>query len=273
METQNDFTVYTEEPLDIGVAEEATEGAQPTEADTQSEKAEDTPTPETAKDEAEPTEAKESNTRYQKRIDKLVKQREEYAREAEALRKELESIKSLPKKSETEELDPLSFDSYEDYIEALNSQPKTEPKEVKEESQVTETQRKLDDVFDEAREKYEDFDKVVLDNSLPFTPTMVVALTELESAGEIAYYLAQHKDELKEIAKLTPTKQVIALDKVADKLRNPIKVEKKVTKAPDPINPVQAKGDVSNERDPSKMSFKEYEAYMNNQTRNKKGFW
>lgn len=276
-EQTDNFVVYTSELEELEPQAEATttadEQTETTEVVEDAQNTDDTATSE-ATPEAKEEEPKEGHSRYQKRIDKLVKQREEAEREKEALRRELEAIKSLPKKEATKTLDPLDFDSYEDYIEALNSQPIPKAK-AKEEVKPTidvdyqTTLRKLDDAFDDSREKYKDFDEVVSDPKVPFTTTMVQALAETDNAGEVAYYLAKNKKEVERIAQLSPLKQAIELGKVADKLSQPI--EKKVTKAPEPINPVQAKGDAQG-KDVSKMSYSEYEAYMNSQSK-KKGFW
>ena len=222
----------------------------------------------------------QGQTRYQKRIDKLVRQREEAEREKQRLADELNFYKSKERaapKEEQKEISPLDFDTYEDYEEALNSQTKRSEKkaeipatkniDVAYDSAV----RMLDDLFEDAREKYSDFDKVVRNPDIPVTRDMVLALSEIDNAGEVAYHLANNEKLVKDIAKLSPYRQAIELGKISDKLLNPPKAEKKVTKAPEPISPVGSGGDVT-QKDPSKMSFKEYEAYMKTQTK-KNGFW
>lgn len=278
MAEEDNFSVYTEEPIELveatTEADESTEEVEgsTTEADEETQKQSD----ETATSEEKP-EAKEGHSRFQKRIDKITKQREDAYREAEELRKELEFYKSQSSKPKpTVKLDPLDFDSYDDYMEAVNAQTNT-VQEVKTEPKQKETDpnaglyRRLDDAFEDARDKYEDFDEVTRDPSVPFTMPMLEVIAELDNGGEVAYYLANNKDEVKKLQGLSAYRQAIEIGKLSDKLANPPKAEKKTTKAPDPIEPVTPKGDVVG-KDPSKMSYSEYEAYMNNQTR-KKGFW
>ena len=128
----------------------------------------------------------------------------------------------------------------------------------------------MEDVFDDAREKYTDFDNVIKNPNIPITKDMVIALSELENAGEVAYFLATNEEKAKEISQLSPYKQAIELAKIEAKLN--VKPNKKVSNAPDPIDPVKPNGDVS-KTDPSKMSFAEYEQYMNKQENKKSKFW
>lgn len=285
----DNITVVTDELQDMFPQEETPQ----TETETQGEEQEVSTSDETPSSEEESQaeqeqdtskEAKEADnqgqTRYQKRIDKLVRQREEAERAKRQLEDELNFYKSKERaipKEEPKELSPLDFETYEEYEEALNKQTKrAEPKAEKFESKNVDITfetavRKLDDVFEDARDKYNDFDDVIRNPQVNITRDMVLTLSELENAGEVAYYLAQHAKESSKIAELSPYKQAIELGKLSDKLLNPVKVEKKTTKAPDPISPVGSGGDVTT-KDPSKMSFKEYEAFMNSQAK-KKGFW
>lgn len=283
----DNITVVTDELQDMFPQEET-----PTKTETQGEEIktpsnDETPssTEETQAEEHETlTETKDADnqgqTRYQKRIDKLVRQREEAEREKRRLEDELNLYKSKENttpKEEAKELSPLDFETYEEYEEALNKQtkraePKAEQLASKNVDIAFETAvRKLDDVFDDARDKYDDFDDVIRNPQVNITRDMVLTLSELDNAGEVAYYLAQHSKESSKIAELSPYRQAIELGKLSDKLLNPPKVEKKTTKAPEPISPVGSGGDVT-QKDPSKMSFKEYEAYMKSQTK-KNGFW
>lgn len=220
-----------------------------------------------------------NQTRYQKRIDKLVRQREDAEREKRRLEDELNFYKSKEKatpKEEAKEISPLDYDTYEEYEEALNKQTKRSDKKVETPTPTNDSVdfdsavRKLDDLFDDVREKYKDFDNVIKNPNVPITKDMVIALSELEKAGEVAYYLATNEEKAKEISQLTPYKQAIELAKIEEKLL--LKPTKKVSNAPEPIDPVKPNGDVS-KTDPSKMSFAEYEAYMNKQDGKKSKFW
>lgn len=237
-----------------------------------------TSTEETEKEEVEPKSDNQNHSRYQKRIDKLVKQREDAERERARLEDELNFYKSKEStnpKEEEKEISPLDYDTYEEYEEALNkANTKSQSKKVEAPKETDRTfesaARKLEDVFDDAREKYKDFDNAIKNPNIPITKDMVIALSELENAGDVAYYLATNESKAKEISQLTPTKQAIELAKIETKLN--AKPTKKVSNAPEPIDPVKPTGDVSN-TDPSKMSYAEYEQYMNKQESKKSKFW
>ena len=274
MEIENNFSVYTEEPLEINeetttVAEELDTEEDGSTTDTTEENSKETES--TADSEAKSqAETKEGHTRFQKRIDKLVRQREDAERKASELEAELLSLKSTPKRV-AKALDPLDFDSYDDYIEALSEQQPEEAKKIQAPVNTgvpSSVVRKLDDAFDDTREMYKDFDDVIKNPNVPFTNEMLEVLSELDNAGEVTYFLAKHKDEVVRISQLSMAKQAIELGKIEVKLL--AKPTKRTTSAPDPIDPVVPKGDTT-EKDVSKMSFKEYEAYMNKQTKSK--FW
>ena len=271
----DNFTVVTDEVQTLDLADNNL-GEEQTEEES-AQNTDDTPTSEKEGAEAKEPDAKEGHSRYQKRIDKLVRQREEAERKAQQLEDELGYYKNNKPKEQSEDakdISPLDYDSYEEYVEALSAQGKE--KQVKQEQSAPQQDRafdmavkRLDDTFDEAREKYTDFDAVVTDPKAIITKEMVIALSDIDNAGEVAYYLAKNKDKAEAISKLSYTKQAVELGRLSDKLI--AQPQKKVTNAPDPIEPVAGGGDVI-QKDPSKMSFKEYETYMNNQTR-KKGFW
>lgn len=274
----DNFTVVTNELEQIATPAEEVAPQEEVKGEVETPITDETPSSEETEKEVEPKSETQNHSRYQKRIDKLVKQREEAEREKARLEDELNFYKSKESTNLNEdekEISPLDFDTYEEYEEALNkANTKSQSKKVEAPEETDRTfesaARKLEDVFDDAREKYTDFDNVIKNPNIPITKDMVIALSELENAGEVAYFLATNEEKAKEISQLSPYKQAIELAKIEAKLN--VKPNKKVSNAPDPIDPVKPNGDVS-KTDPSKMSFAEYEQYMNKQENKKSKFW
>jgi hypothetical protein len=148
----------------------------------------------------------------------------------------------------------------------------------------------LDDALDAGRTKYEDFDTVALNSELQMTEDLVETILDSEIAEEIMYYLGKNPDESADLSKLSPrraarevTKIEAKLLAVATKVEEPPKAEeiktpvpkqneaslgglegappepKKVTKAPEPIDPPRASG--VTDKDPNTMGPKEYRAW------------
>lgn len=274
----DNFTVVTNELEQIATPTEEVAPQEEVKGEVETPITDETPSSEETEKEVEPKAETQNHSRYQKRIDKLVKQREDAERERARLEDELNFYKSKESTKPYEdekEISPLDFDTYEEYEEALNkantkSQSKKEEAPKETDRTFESAARKLEDVFDDAREKYTDFDNVIKNPNIPITKDMVIALSELENAGEVAYFLATNEETAKEISQLSPYKQAIELAKIESKLN--AKPNKKVSNAPDPIDPVKPNGDVS-KTDPSKMSFAEYEQYMNKQENKKSKFW
>jgi len=116
--------------------------------------------------------------------------------------------------------------------------------------------------MEKGREKYADFNELVLHEDLKISPVMVEAILLTDNdkveAEDILYYLGKHPEESARIAKLSPLKAAGEIGKIEAKLSAP-PPPKKITQAPEPITPVKTTG--ATELDPSKMSPKEYRAW------------
>lgn len=244
-------------------------------------KPEDTPA---GTDAAAKTEKAEKQDRVQKRIDKVIKEREGEKRKNEALQRrvdELEAKKASPEKSESKEPVQENFESYDDYLDALDvyeqnvdaeeSKPKGDESkaEVKDNSDeqptdLSDSQKTAMAIIREtveAAEKPDDFEDVALNPEVPITGDMLEALAECEDPAKVMYHLGQNKDLAADIAGKSQAAQMRAianLDMTVD-----VKPAKptKLTNAPDPIAPV--KGSDSQQKHVNDMSFSEYEAHMN----------
>ncbi len=75
--------------------------------------------------------------------------------------------------------------------------------------------QRLNDEFDKASDKYEDFDEVVRGDDVPFTPHVRDALLLLENAPDVAYKLGKSRSELERISKLHPLDQAREVNKLS----------------------------------------------------------
>ncbi len=236
-------------------------------------------------------------TSAEERIGKLTKkwrsaERErdfERARNAE-LQEELRKLKAqIPAANRPARED---FEDEDDYIEALAEwkvESKLQEKFAKaaEDAQADEEKSKsaavdsaLSEILERGREKYADFDDVVYDKDLAMTQTLVDIISESEIAEELFYFLGKNPDIAYDLSELSPVKAAREIGKLEEKVaatipkpnvftlggEDPDKkdsrrevVVKKVTRTPEPIQPVKSTGAI--EKDPNDMTFAEYRAW------------
>jgi len=201
----------------------------------------------------------ESGQRNQQIADQLAKQSAQFT----ALETKLDSVINPP----ATRPDRIDFDTEEDYEDALYDwrQPVkkgTAPSQPTQDSPVPpkympeETRENWLDQIDLAKEKYGDFDEKL--KSIPavnMTDAMTMAIMESDDAGEIAYFLGTNLPEAERISRLSFSAQVREIDKLGNKLQST------TSKAPTPIVPTT--GSDTPPGDISKMSMKDYAAYMN----------
>jgi hypothetical protein len=75
--------------------------------------------------------------------------------------------------------------------------------------------QRLNDEFDRASEKYEDFDDVVRGEDTPFTTHVRDALLLVDNPAEVAYRLGQNRSDLERISKLHPLDQAREVNKLS----------------------------------------------------------
>jgi len=93
-----------------------------------------------------------------------------------------------------------------------------EEKQAKEAQHATHVQKqyqRLNDEFDRASDKYDDFDDVVRGDDIPFTNHVRDALLLVENPAEVAYKLGKNKSELERISKLHPLDQAREVNKLS----------------------------------------------------------
>jgi len=178
------------------------------------------------------------------------------------------------------------FDDEEEYFEALTDwkietklkvsrdEVATTVKDEDERKAIDQVYSELDTVLERGRGKYKDFNDLVLADDLVLPSEMTELALLSGKPDDVLYYLASHPDESAEIAMLPPAKAAIRIGRIEAMLEVPVPLEnkpedkpddkvvppvKKQTNAPEPITPVRTDG--VTEKDPSKMSAKEYRAW------------
>lgn len=219
---------------------------------------------------------------FQKRIDKLTAK----ATAAEARAAELERLladKTAAKPGEkpaapaaAQDGKPLaaSFDSYEEYTEALtdwklDQRAQAETAKAAQQAQQAQQQelgKKWNAGVETLREKYDDFDDII-EAEVSVTPAMQQAVLESEIGPELAYYLGKHPEEAARIAALSPASTARELGKIEAKLTvetaAPNKKPQPSTKAPAPISPVSNRSTATVGKSPDEMDYDEYKAHRN----------
>lgn len=230
----------------------------------------------TPTEEAQP-EPKPERTFNQKEVDDIIQRRlakeqrkaERLAR-AEAENQVLKQQLTPPAQPQSQGAPkPEQFQTYEDYLDSLTDWKVEQKLKATHEAQAREYQRraqlehegKIVENLRKAAAKFDDFDEVVANPSLPVTAAMRDAIGESEIGGEIAYHLGMNIEEAERIAALSPVGQVRAILALEQKLREV--PEKKTTDAPPPITPNVGKAKV--EKDPSQMTDKEFAEWRKRQ--------
>lgn len=171
---------------------------------------------------------------------------------------------------------PSDFEDYDKFVVALTdhrvktARMQWEMDTARKEQQKTqmERQQNLQAKLQEGFTKFPDFEEVAFDRSaIHITPMVVDILADCEHPADLAYYLAKNRVEGVAISRMTPIQAARAIAKLEAKLEgqppqsppNPSPT-KPITNAPPPISPVGA-GKAGIQKDPEKMTQREYEAY------------
>lgn len=92
-------------------------------------------------------------------------------------------------------------------------------KEAEIKSHVHKQYQRLNDEFDAASDKYDDFDDVVRGEDVPFTPHVRDALLLIKNPADVAYKLGKNRSELERISKLHPLDQAREVNDLSFALR------------------------------------------------------
>ncbi len=246
-----------------------TEVIEPTiiEPTTTVEPATETPPIETPPQTTEPT-PEDRQTKFQRRIDKLTREKYDLQRTLDAERGgRAPAAPAAPVVTADVEPQEADFADYGSYIKALTTHAVQKSQREAVQSARIQAQQEADtalaDAFEPqlhaARAKYEDFDEVV---SQPlFTPETQATLMQSPHGAEIGYYLGLHPKETMALNRMTP----VALARAVIALEQQIgtKLTKTVSTAPIPITPVT--GSAVSVKDPTKMTTSEWMAWEKQQ--------
>ena len=223
----------------------------------------------------------------EKRIGKLTKkwrttERERDFEKAKRLEAEAELAKlkaqipatGKPKREDFEDEDTF-FEALTDWkIDAkMRSQQEVVAKKAGEETEkqaAEEFETELVEISERGKDKYEDYTERVFDKDLVLTQGMVETIIHSDIAEEILYYLGKNPDISAAIGEMPALKAAKEIGRIearlveGEKKPEEKKAEsptpaKKLTKTPEPIEPVRSTG--ATEKDPSQMSPKEYRAW------------
>lgn len=114
-----------------------------------------------------------------------------------------------------------------------------------------------------AKEKYDDYDSVALNDDLPVNQAMGAAIMQADNGADVLYWLGQNHDQAKRISGLTPMQVAIEIGRISASLEN---TKPEVSKAAEPIKPVGSKSNATSKA-PGEMSMDEYAAMRNQQLR------
>lgn len=206
----------------------------------------------------------------QKRIDELVRQREEERRRAEKLETMLHEMYTRQQQPQpaqpvqTADAPPKAED-FGDYDEFLRATARFEAKqELRAETQRMEQirkqaevqqrqqtyQQRVGGIIEKGKTTHEDFDLVAMNPSVAISDYVLAAAAESEVGHEILYHLGKYPEEARRIAELSPYAQAREVGKIEAKITAPI--PKATTQAPPPVNPVGGNAGADAEPDPAK---------------------
>lgn len=242
-------------------------------AETAEELVEPVATPESG--EAEPEEpAKEPEEKpkpkggFQRRIDELTRNWRESERRADELMTLLQRqsgpVEKAPLAAPTLEQHGYDEGKYQtaltDYVRGLTQ---TEARAAIAAERAQAQQETRTQSFKQREAEFaatvEDYADKVYDPSLPLSKGVVELIAESDIGPKVAYYLAENPDIARSLAEKTPTQAAREFGKLEARLSVPVQ-SKPVSKAPPPA-PKVAASEPEIDRDPEKMTMKDWLAW------------
>lgn len=174
------------------------------------------------------------------------------------------------------EPNPKDFEDYDKFVVALtdhrvkvaraeweqDTQRRTQEQAQQERSQSLQVK------LQEGYQKYPDFEEVAFDRTAThITPMVVDILADCEHPADLAYYLAKNRVEGVAISRMTPVQAARAIAKIEAKLESapPPAPSKKPSNAPPPISPLGGGGAAAVQKDPEKMTPREFNEWRRSQ--------
>jgi hypothetical protein len=199
-----------------------------------------TAAPETEVQTPETVEEQPTKTFSQEELDaaigkRLAREQRKWEREQAQRQSEQQTLRAAPTATADQ------FESTEAYADALAYQKAEEliakREAAKQQSQILESYQDLEE---EARAKYDDFEQVAYNPKLPITNVMAETIQSSDIGPELAYYLGSNPKDAERISRMTPLGQAKEIGKIEAKLAAEPPV-KRTTSAPAPISPVTAR--------------------------------
>jgi len=208
---------------------------------------EPTASPETESHEAPGEESPpEPKTFTQEELDRIIGA--EKAKIERKVRRELESqLEARMQVSPAEAPNPDNFRTVGEYVDALADwkaeQRIQEQDSRRRQAEATSTFYEREE---KTRAKYDDFERVAYNGDLPVTEAMRDVILTSQVGPEILYHLGKNPRDAARIAELDPLNQARELGKIEAKLTDAPVPVKKVSSAPEPINPVGSRASTPN---------------------------
>jgi len=174
---------------------------------------------------------------------RLAREQRKWERDQAQRQSEQQTLRAAPTATADQ------FETTEAYADALAYQKAEEliakREAAKQQSQILESYQDLEE---EARAKYDDFEQVAYNPKLPITNVMAETIQSSDIGPELAYYLGSNPKDAERISRMTPLSQAKEIGKIEAKLAAEPPV-KRTTSAPAPISPVTARTSGSSTQD------------------------
>lgn len=254
-------------------------------------KPEESATPEQPDDSSASDEPKKAKG-VQKRIDELVRQREEEKAEKLRLLAIVEGFnkpKQEPEAKQDEDQAPQkpvreSFGTTDEYVAALADYADAKAtwsseKAVKEalanqakqseQRQIEAGQKAAQEAYakrvEDATKEYPDYKEVAESPDVTVSIPMAHAILQSEHGPKIAYHLGKNPEEAKRISQLSPPVQLIEMGLIVARLTapaaSPAPLKPVVSAAPKPLKPLESKSEPA-AKSPQDMNMDEYAEYV-----------
>jgi hypothetical protein len=234
--------------------------------------------------------AREEAAEAERFAEQLFNEREQYRRRIEELEKAKPEVPRETTLVKPDPQDKAFYDAegkfkvweYSDKLAEYSAKKAVEDDRKEQQKVAAERERVAAEAAFKARiakatEKYPDWEKVVGASDITLQNECLQYIATSDKGTDVAYYLAQHKEEAERIRGLHPIRAIAELGKIEAGLERssapPAKAESPVAEpqrsAPAPITPIATNGTGSVNVDPAKMSFKELRAYRREQARSR----
>jgi hypothetical protein len=191
---------------------------------------------------------------------RLAREQRKWEREQAQRQAELETRRAMPVNPPA----PDDFNNAAEYAEALAER---KAQELVRQREAAQQQAKLLETYHEkeetARGKYDDFEQVAYNPSLPVTDVMAQTIQASDVGPDIIYWLGSNPKESARIANLPPILQAKEIGKIEAKMASDPPL-KRISTAPAPIAPVTARSasspayDTTDPRSVKSMSTSEW---------------